>query len=143
MPVTTIESKGRVLAKKIPISEWEEGLRFFSEEQDFIQVGTWNYNTGETLGPHIHNEVPRTVTYTCEVLFVYSGMVMASIYDRDEQLVERVALREGDTLVLLDGGHGYEVLEDGTRVLEVKNGLYFGADIDRRIIALVGRRRTD
>jgi hypothetical protein len=39
---------------------------------------------------------------------------------------------EGDILILLQGGHGYEILEDGTQVLEVKNGPYIGADLDRR-----------
>jgi len=37
-----------------------------------------------------------------------------------------------ETLILLKGGHGYEILEDGTRVLEVKNGPYPGAEVDRR-----------
>ena len=34
--------------------------------------------------------------------------------------------------MLLRGGHGYEILEDGTQVLEVKNGPYLGPDVDRR-----------
>jgi hypothetical protein len=38
---------------------------------------------------------------------------------------------------LLRGGHGYEILEDGTQVLEVKNGPYLGPDVDRRRLAAV------
>ena len=39
---------------------------------------------------------------------------------------------EGDILILLTGGHGYEILTEGTQVLEVKNGPYVGAEADRR-----------
>jgi hypothetical protein len=41
---------------------------------------------------------------------------------------------QGDVLALFNGGHGYEVLEDNTRVLEVKNGPYLGPEVDRRKI---------
>jgi hypothetical protein len=40
-------------------------------------------------------------------------------------------LERGDTIILLNGGHGYEILSDNTKVLEVKNGPYVGADKDR------------
>jgi hypothetical protein len=37
-------------------------------------------------------------------------------------------------MVLLAGGHGYEILEDNTKILEVKNGPYLGASEDRKRI---------
>ena len=52
----------------------------------------------------------------------------------DENFVEKLIAKEGDTLILLRGGHGYKVLEDGTQVLEIKNGPYVGAEKDRRRI---------
>ena len=58
----------------------------------------------------------------------------ASIFDEEGGLVERLELGAGDTLILLNGGHGYEILEDNTQVLEVKNGPYPGAEADRRRI---------
>ena len=30
------------------------------------------------------------------------------------------------------GGNGYDIMEDGTQVLEVKNGPYVGAEADRK-----------
>jgi len=134
MLVKIIQSTEGILAKMIPMSEWKEGSSFFSDEGDYIQVGTWNYTAGKTLGPHIHNEVSRQIFHTCEVLFICHGSIKASIYDSQERLAEQLILCAGDTLILLAGGHGYEILEDGTRVLEIKNGPYLGADIDRRII---------
>lgn len=136
MPIETVNSLGKVLARMIPHNEWHEGLTFYSNDQDSLQVGTWHYAAGKTLGPHTHNEVKREISRTCEVLFVFSGRVKAIIYDHGIQ-VKELLLTRGDTLILLEGGHGYEVLEDGTKVLEIKNGPYLGPDIDRRLITVV------
>ena len=128
-----IEAGGEKLAIYLP-SSWGKGLSFFSEDSDFIQVGVWGYDKGIKLQPHIHNEVRREVLKTQEVIFVRSGSVAASIFDEEGNFVERLELSSGDTLVLLKGGHGYEILEDDTQVLEVKNGPYPGAEVDRRRI---------
>jgi len=128
-----IEAKGERLAIYIPAS-WEKGLSFCSQEGDFLQVGMWGYDKGVKLQPHIHNEVRREPSRTQEAIFVKSGRVAASIFDEEGDFVERLELDHGDTLVLLKGGHGYEILEDNTQVLEVKNGPYPGAEVDRRRI---------
>ena len=39
-------------------------------------------------------------------------------------------------MICLEGGHGYEILEDNTRVLEIKNGPYPGPEKDRRRLEL-------
>jgi hypothetical protein len=66
------------------------------------------------------------------VLLVRKGKIRASIYDTHEVLVEQIDVSEGDIIILLRGGHGYEILENNTQVLEIKNGPYVGADADRR-----------
>jgi hypothetical protein len=58
------------------------------------------------------------------------------IYTLDAEEVETLILEAGDVLVLLSSGHGYRILEDGTRVIEIKNGPYPGADVDRRRITV-------
>ena len=37
----------------------------------------------------------------------------------------------GDFAVLLAGGHGYEIQEDDTRIIETKNGPFLGVDLDK------------
>lgn len=123
---------GKVIAKYISNNEESDDLNFYSNDVDFLQVGTWKYNKGKILQKHIHNSVERIVNRTHEVLYVKNGMIKASIYSFSETLVEEVVLKKGDALILLDCGHGYEILEDNTKVLEIKNGPYLGADIDRR-----------
>lgn len=129
-----IEKDGLILAKLIKPEDWNEGLSFFSSDNEFIQVGAWQYNKDKELLAHIHNEVERTVTRTCETLYIVSGAIRAKIYDLNENFIEEFEAVQGDVVILLDSGHGYTILEDNTKVLEVKNGPYMGAEIDRKRI---------
>ena len=132
MNVKEIKKGNNVLARLVKAENWNEGLGFYSNDKEAIQVGTWKYNSGKKLMRHIHNKVPRQIVRTNEVLYVVSGKVKAFIYDLDEKPVEELTVNTGDTLILLDCGHGYEIMEDGTKVLEIKNGPYLGAETDRR-----------
>lgn len=122
-----------VLARHIPATAaWKDGLNFFSNDDDFIQVGIWGYGAGKELKAHIHNEVKREVLWTQEVLFVRNGKLRANIFDTQETKVAELEVNAGDVIILLRGGHGYDILEEGTQVLEIKNGPYVGPDRDRR-----------
>ncbi len=131
MPIRKIHDGDTVCAMHITNDEWGPGLKFFSEDADFIQVGTWGYDDGKHLNAHYHNEVPRTVGYTQEVLYIRSGAIRCSIFGLNEQLLGTMEAAEGDILIMLAGGHSYDILADKTQVLEVKNGPYPGADADR------------
>ena len=123
-----------ILAIIIRDEDWEEGLNFISSEGDYQQVGIWGYNKGKKLAAHIHLIEPREVLRTQEVVFVEEGRIRADIYTEKEEFLKSVELKKGDTIILLNGGHGYEILGDNTKVLEVKNGPYVGADKDRKRI---------
>jgi hypothetical protein len=121
-----------VLARHVPAEQaWDKPLQFFSEDADFIQAGSWSYNAGKELLAHTHNVVPRSFDWTQEVLFIWKGSIRAHVYDLERNKVADFVAREGDVVLMLAGGHGYDILEDGTRVLEVKNGPYVGAEADR------------
>lgn len=131
--VIEIKEGNLVLARHIPAnSAWKDGLNFYSQNDDFIQVGVWGYGTGKELKAHIHNEVKREVLWTQEVLFVRTGKLQATIFDTSEKKVAELEVNAGDIIILLRGGHGYDILEEGTQVLEIKNGPYVGPDRDRR-----------
>ena len=133
MSIIEIKEGDLVLARHVPASEaWIGGLNFFSQDSDFIQAGVWGYNAGKELKAHIHNPVVREVAWTQELLFVRTGKIRARVYDTSEKKVAELIVSAGDLILLLRGGHGYEILEDGTQVLEVKNGPYVGAELDRR-----------
>ena len=131
--VIEVKEGDLVLARHIPAdAAWKEGLNFYSQDNEFIQVGIWGYSDGKELKTHIHNEVKREVLWTQEVLFVRKGRIRANIFDTAENKISEIEVNSGDIIILLRGGHGYEVLEDGTQVLEIKNGPYLGPEIDRR-----------
>ncbi len=129
-----VSKDGVILARIIRAKEaWSsEGLAFFSDDKEFIQAGSWNYSRGKELLAHTHNKVIRSVSHTQEVVFVKSGSLQAYIYDNKDNLVEEITAYKDDILIMLAGGHGYKILEDNTKVLEIKNGPYLGPDIDRK-----------
>ena len=130
-----IKKDGVVLARHITPEDIKPGLNFFSQDEEFIQVGVWgHYEKGKELKAHIHNTVEHAANRTCEALYVIKGALEAVIYDLDEVPVETLEVKQGEILVLLESGHGYFIKEDDTTVFEVKNGPYLGAEIDRRRI---------
>jgi len=124
------------LALHLKPEDFQPGLSFFSQDQDFLQVGSWNYERGKVLPAHTHNLVERAVSRTQEFIYVVQGLVKATIYDDQETVVEEFTLQPREGLLLFAGGHGYEILEDKTIVIEVKNGPYPGAEVDRRRLGL-------
>ncbi len=134
MKVETIKDGEVTLAIVLRDEDWEGGLNFISAESDYLQVGTWGYEKGKKLLSHIHLNAPREALRTQEVVLVKEGRLRADIYTEKEALLKSVELKKGDVIVLLAGGHGYEILADNTRVLEVKNGPYVGAEKDRKRI---------
>lgn len=133
MKVTEIKENEIVLAKHVPAEiAWSGGLNFFSADEEYVQVGTWGYDSGKELLAHSHNEVSREVLWTQEVLYIRKGKILAEIYNINDKKIAEFCASEGDLVILLHGGHGYQILEDDTQVLEVKNGPYVGANQDRR-----------
>lgn len=128
----TIKKNNKKYAYKVTSNDFKDGLSFFSEDNDFLQIGAWCYSAGKVLPAHNHNTVTRTINRTQETIVVMSGNILASIYTEDDELIDELRVDQGEILVLLSGGHGYKILTDDTRVLEVKNGPYPGADADRR-----------
>lgn len=134
MEIEKVVSNDLVLAMVIRDSDWEKGLHFVSSNGDFQQVGMWNYNKGWKSKPHIHLIKPREVLRTQEVLYVKEGKLRADLYGEEGRHLQSLILNKGDTIVLLNGGHSYETLENNTKVLEIKNGPYLGPNEDRKVI---------
>jgi hypothetical protein len=124
---------GVILARHIVPGDFRQGLAFYSHDEEFLQVGTWRYNCGQQLRAHSHNIVPREVNRTNEVVVVLQGAMAARIFDEQREFVETVTVREGELLLLMNGGHDYTILEDNTRILEIKNGPFLGRDIDKTL----------
>jgi len=128
----TFENEGEVLAWVVDLREINvPGLTFLSSPSDYVQVGVWNHSKNTVLQSHIHNIHEKNSDRTSEAVFVLSGAIHADIFSEDRLLVGSTIISAGSVLVCIKGGHGYKILEEKTKVLEIKNGPYFGPDVDR------------
>lgn len=123
-----------LIAKIIRSSKWPEGLEFYSSHSEFLQVATWNYNAGKHLKAHGHKIYKRISNRTNELIFIKSGRVKAYFYNEKDRLITQSTLNQGDIAVIYAGGHSYDILEDSTQILEVKNGPYPGIEKDKKVI---------
>jgi len=85
-----------------------------------------NHPQGHVIQPHVHKTVMREVYNTQEVLFVRKGKVKVTFYDEGQREVGARTVEAGDVLMLIRGGHGFEMIEP-TQMFEVKQGPYAGA----------------
>jgi len=112
-------------------AEWKIGLDFVTDDEKFIQVGTWNYNSGKRLDRQQHNIVERNANLTQECVFVVTGSMNVEFYSSERVFIKKVRLQQFDYAVIFGGGHAYEILEDDTKIIETKNGPFPGVDVDK------------
>lgn len=104
----------------------------FLTPSDFTQqLGFVVYPAGGEIKPHLHRSMERKIKGTSEVLLVKKGRCEVDIYNNKRELVATRELREGDIVLLVDGGHGFRMLED-TVFVEVKQGPYTGLEEKER-----------
>lgn len=102
-----------------------EKTNFVSEPNDILQLGHILYPAGSSITPHIHNEIERKILGTPEVLIVQKGKIKTTFYNDKKEPKKDVVLSKGDVIILLSGGHGFEMIED-TVLMEIKQGPYLG-----------------
>ena len=102
-----------------------EGINFFTNDNDSQQLGYMSRPEGYEIKPHRHNLVQREVHLTQEVLFIKSGKVRVDFYSNNQEYLESRILKHGDVILLSDGGHGFKMLEP-SEIIEVKQGPYCG-----------------
>lgn len=134
MTKTTVKDGRVVLAFVLRKGSFSKGLNFYSDDLQPLQLATWKYEKGRVLKAHAHKKARRINFHVQELVFIKSGRLRADIYSEKYIKVRSVLLKAGDILVTLAGGHGYKVLEEGTEVLEVKNGPYIGLERDKLLI---------
>ncbi|MBC8182088.1 hypothetical protein H8E88_13310 [candidate division KSB1 bacterium] len=127
----TIRHNEQIIAIIYRDSDWVEGLNFITPNDLFIQVGSWWYSKGKKLASHIHNEFPREAMRTQEMTYVKSGAMRVLLYDENKNYLEDFVIRKGDLAVFAYGGHGYEILEDNTQIIETKNGPFVDVETDK------------
>ena len=92
-----------------------------------MQLGYMKHFAGHTIQPHYHEQIERKINKTQEVLFIKTGKIRVDFYSENNQCIDSRILNSGDVLIILNGGHGFEVLES-VEMYEVKQGPYVGVN---------------
>lgn len=133
--IETITYHNEMLAMILSHRFSEPGIHFFTSNELSQQLAYMRHSTGKIIQPHIHNPVPREVEYTQEVLFIKRGKLRVDFYNNHRQYLESRILEAGDTILLVTGGHGFEVLEE-IEMIEVKQGPYVGDQDKTRFVGI-------
>lgn len=111
------------------------GIHFFTPDDFSQQLAYMKHPKGKAIIPHVHNPVPRQIEYTQEVLFIKSGKIRVDFYDMEQKYLESHILTQHDVILLIKGGHGFEILED-LEMFEIKQGPYVGEADKTRFTAI-------
>ena len=123
--VESIAHGGRLGALVVSGRFREPGIHFFTPADFSQQLAYMEHPAGKLIAPHVHNPVPRGVRYTQEVLFIRKGRLRVDFYDHQQCYLRSRVLEADDVILLIEGGHGFEVMED-VEMIEVKQGPYAG-----------------
>ena len=134
--ITEIRHEGELLAIILSHEYAEPGIHFFTPNSFSQQLAYMRHPAGKLIPAHVHNPVPREVTYTLEVLFLKRGKLRVDFFDEQQNYLESRILVGGDVILLSKGGHGFEVLEE-IEMYEVKQGPYAGESDKTRFVGKV------
>jgi mannose-6-phosphate isomerase-like protein (cupin superfamily) len=134
--VDQITHNGEMLALIVRDEYSKPGISFFTPNDLSQQLAYMHHPAGKIIDAHVHNPVPRSVTYTQETLFIKRGRLRVDFFDEQYQYLESWELKAGDVILLIKGGHGFEVLED-LEMIEVKQGPYAGDQDKTRFVGKI------
>jgi hypothetical protein len=102
---------------------FNEEKHFFTENEEQMQLASFNLSKNTTIDNHIHLNKIREINTTSEVIVVFEGSLEVSIFDNDLDLITTEIINAGEVITLFQGGHGIKVLED-SKFIEAKQGPY-------------------
>lgn len=139
--IKEIKQNGELLAIIIPRTYRKPGISFLTSDELSQQMAYMEHPAGYEIAAHIHNPVKRAVVYTRETLIIRKGKLRVDFYTESEEYIESCILYGGDVILLINGGHGFFVLED-VEMIEVKQGPYAGDGDKKRFRAVESEKIT-
>ena len=124
--IDTIKDSNDVILAIIVRQDYDRpGISFFTPDDFSQQLAYMHHPAGHVILPHVHNEVRREVLYTKEVLVIKRGKMRCDFYSDNRKYIKSETVETGDVILLANGGHGFECLEE-TEMFEIKQGPYAG-----------------
>ncbi len=134
--IEKIEWEGKIFALILRGYYEPEGVNFITSEDNALQLGILKHHQGVKIKPHVHKSLPKTINEVQEVLHIEYGKVEAEFYESGKKIGSAI-LNSGDTILLLSGGHGFNILED-SKIIEVKQGPYVSIEEDKQVLEVEG-----
>ena len=83
MKIKEISFENQLYAFVCSLNDVSKGLEFLSDDSDFIQLGTWNYEKNFSTVPHYHLEHDKPSNLTQEVVLVHKGSVKCRLFTKE------------------------------------------------------------
>jgi len=113
----------QLLAVIIKLKDIDKEKNFVTNNEEDFQVASFNLKNGEKILNHYHPKQERKIFSTSEMITLIEGKIKINIFDFEENLVHSEILTSGDSVALLRGGHGIEIIEN-SKFIESKQGPY-------------------
>ena len=111
----------------------KKGVNFITRKQELFQLGFISHKKKHLIKKHYHIKKVRKISFFSEVLIMKKGILKVMFYDEKNRNIKKdTILKRDDIILLLQGGHGFEVLKD-VEIVEVKQGPY-QKDTDKVLI---------
>ena len=111
-------------------SDFRDGKTFYTDNNKDFQFGTFKLEQGEIIENHIDNSQKREINKTSEAIVVIKGSLKIMLFDNEKNFIDAVIINTNDAILLFEGGHGIEVIEE-SKFIEFKQGPYI-EDMDKK-----------
>lgn len=127
--VQKIKHKNQVLAVVLRDSFSIKKLKFLNSPSELFQLGIHQRKKGEMFNPHLHlpPKKPFIINRISEYLYIKEGKIKITLYSPSKKKAKTLILKQGDSILLLEGGHGIKILKDA-KIIEIKQGPYPGPE---------------
>lgn len=122
-----------LLASVLDVNAVPVGRHDSADQQELLQVSALHLLSGRKINAHRHLPTIRHTTGTQECWVILGGSVSVRLFDVDNVQIDDFVLSGGTCLTTYRGGHALEVLDDAI-IVEIKNGPYYGAQLDSQPI---------
>ena len=99
------------------------GITFFTPDESTQQFGYMKHKKKYVIKPHLHKKRLTKIFQTTEVILLLKGILRVDFYNKFKKYLFSKILKKKDIIMLVHGGHGFEILKD-VEMLEIKQGPY-------------------
>ncbi len=126
--IETVYNNNEIVAMIIRSNfESEKDINFITSEKSFLQVASMSHPKGKIIDAHVHKHITRKITATQEIILLKKGSMRIDLFSESKKYLESKNLTCGDIVLLISGGHAFEILEDAF-FFEFKQGPYLGTN---------------